>query len=151
MLNAQSVRILIVLLMVAGCGILSTAPSRAQMVEQAIRGGIVQQTIQSIEDKKRRASSSQTDDAKGTRPAAKRIQAAKKESKEDKKPKAAGQQQQAARNPSGVPPAGEQRYVPDEIVVELASSTSPQQINALTQRFRLATLETVDFRLGNSI
>jgi subtilisin family serine protease len=150
MLNAQSVRIPIVLLMVAGSGILgSTAPSRAQMVEQAIRGGIVQQTIQSIGDKNRKGS--QSSGADSSRPAgSKRIQAAKKESKEDKKPKAGGQQQQAARNPSGVPPAGERRYVPDEIVVEVASSTGPQQINALTQRFRLAVLETVDFRLGNS-
>jgi len=153
MLNAQPVRILIVLLTVAGCSIVgSTAPSRAQMVEQAIRGGIVQQTIQSIDDKRQKASGSQGSGADSSRPAAaKRTQAAKKESKEDKKPKAGNQQQQAARNPSGVPPAGEQRYVPDEIVVDVASSTSPQQINALTQRFRLATLETVDFRLGNSI
>ena len=150
MLNAQPVRILIALLMVAGSGLVgSTVPARAQMVEQAIRGGIVQQTIQSIDDKKRKDSGSQGSGTDSSRPAAKRIQAAKKEIKEDKKPKAASQQQ-AVRNPTGVPPASERRYVPDEVVAEVATTTSPQQINALTQRFRLAVLETVDFRLGNS-
>jgi subtilisin family serine protease len=145
MVNAQSVRILVVSLMVAGSGIVgSIAPADASPVEQAITGNAIQNAVQAVRDRDRK-------DANTSRPAAaKRIQAAKKENKEDKKPKAASQQQQAARNPSGVPPAGERRYVPDEVVVEVASSASPQQINALTQRFRLAVLETVDFRLGNS-
>ena len=45
------------------------------------------------------------------------------------------------RGPSGAPPVGEHRLVPDEVVIELPNSTSTAQINALQRRFRLTRLE----------
>jgi Fervidolysin N-terminal prodomain len=44
-------------------------------------------------------------------------------------------------------PASEHRYVPDEVVIELASSVSAAQINALQRRFRLTPLESHAFQL----
>ena len=38
---------------------------------------------------------------------------------------------------SGVPPAGERRYVPDEVVIALPSTLSPQALDALARRHRL--------------
>jgi hypothetical protein len=40
-------------------------------------------------------------------------------------------QRSARRDPSGVPPASEQRMVPDEVVVAISNSVSDQQIDAL--------------------
>ncbi len=51
------------------------------------------------------------------------------------------------RGPSGAPPAGEHRYVPDEVVIELANSVSTAQVNALQRRFRLTRLEQHRFAL----
>ena len=51
------------------------------------------------------------------------------------------------RGPSGAPPAGEHRYVPDEVVIEVANSVSARQINALQRRFRLTRLESHQFQL----
>ncbi len=57
-------------------------------------------------------------------------------------------QQRTTRNrPSGVPPAGEQRMVPDEVVLEIPTSVSPAQISALQTRFRLTRLESQPFQL----
>ena len=149
MLKGQSVRNWIVALMVLGTSTGgSTVTARAQMVEHAATSGAIQQAIQSSRD---RSQSSGNTDAKAGRSAnAKRIQSAKRESKEDKKPKAGGQQP-TARNPSGVPPANERRYVPDEVVVELANSTTSQQVDALAQRFRLANLESLNYQLGGTL
>ncbi len=47
----------------------------------------------------------------------------------------------ASRRTSGAPPAGENRLVPDEVVIELANSVSPQTVDALQRRFRLERLE----------
>jgi subtilisin family serine protease len=52
------------------------------------------------------------------------------------------------RSGSGVPPLNERRYVPDEVVVELAPSTTTQQFDALARRQRLRRLQTVNFQLG---
>ena len=54
------------------------------------------------------------------------------------------------RGPGGAPPAGEQRLVPDEVVIELSNSTSTAQINALQRRFRLTRLEQHRFALTGS-
>lgn len=58
----------------------------------------------------------------------------------------AQQQQQPPRNnasrASNAPPANERRLVPDEVVIELSNTVSPQQINALQQRHRLTRLES---------
>lgn len=51
-------------------------------------------------------------------------------------------QRNARRGPSGAPPANERRLVPDEIVIELRNTVSPQQIQALQNRHRLARLES---------
>ncbi len=45
------------------------------------------------------------------------------------------------RRPSGVPPAGEHRYVPDEVLIEVANSTSTATINALQRRHQLRQIE----------
>jgi subtilisin family serine protease len=54
------------------------------------------------------------------------------------------------RSGSGVPPANERRYVPDEVVVELATSTTNQQTDALARRQRLTRLQSVTFQLGGT-
>ncbi|HEY6259692.1 MAG TPA: S8 family serine peptidase [Xanthobacteraceae bacterium] len=62
-----------------------------------------------------------------------------------------GQGPQALRRGgSGVPAANERRYVPDEVVVELANSTTNQQTDALGRRYRLARLQSVPFQLGGT-
>jgi len=58
--------------------------------------------------------------------------------------------QAVSRGGSGAPPAGERRYVPDEVVVEVAANTSERAADALARRHRLARLETVDDRLTNT-
>jgi hypothetical protein len=51
-------------------------------------------------------------------------------------------QRSTRRGPSGAPPANERRLVPDEVVIEVANSVSPQQIDALQRRHRLTRLES---------
>jgi hypothetical protein len=48
---------------------------------------------------------------------------------------------QTFRRNSGVPPAGEQRYVPDEVLIQLASSNA-SEANALAQRMGLNQIES---------
>lgn len=55
--------------------------------------------------------------------------------------------QQAARRNSGAPPAGETRFVPDEIVLRMRSGTSQATIASVARRFRLTRLETQNFQL----
>ena len=52
-----------------------------------------------------------------------------------------------ARGPSGAPPPGEQRLVPDEVVVRLPPGTSPQGLAQLEARHQLTRLETQTFQL----
>ena len=56
-------------------------------------------------------------------------------------------QRTSRRGPSGAPPANERRLVPDEVVIELANSVSPQTIEALQRRFRLERLAQQSFQL----
>jgi subtilisin family serine protease len=56
----------------------------------------------------------------------------------------------ARRSGSGVPPPNERRYVPDEVVVELATSLTNQQTDALARRHRLTRLQSVAFPLGGT-
>jgi hypothetical protein len=58
--------------------------------------------------------------------------------------------QVARRSGSGVPPLNERRYVPDEVVVELATSLTNQQTDALARRHRLTRLQSVAFPLGGT-
>ena len=57
---------------------------------------------------------------------------------------------QARRTSSGVPAANERRMVPDEVVIEVANSVSPQQIEALQRRHRLTRLESQTFQLSGT-
>jgi hypothetical protein len=54
------------------------------------------------------------------------------------------------RSGSGVPPAGERRYVPDEVVLELAAGISEPAAQAVARRHRLVRLETVNFQIGGT-
>ncbi|GIK80454.1 MAG: hypothetical protein BroJett024_15590 [Alphaproteobacteria bacterium] len=45
---------------------------------------------------------------------------------------------------TGVPPAGERRYVPDEVIIEVAGSPPQQAADALARRFRLARIESLN-------
>jgi hypothetical protein len=51
---------------------------------------------------------------------------------------------------NGIPPAGENRYVPDEVVVELAGTPTNQTFAVLAARHRLTRLETQPIALTNS-
>jgi subtilisin family serine protease len=62
----------------------------------------------------------------------------------------AGSGPQALRRSGGVPPLNERRYVPDEVVVELATSITNQQTDALARRHRLTRLQSVAFQLGGT-
>jgi hypothetical protein len=61
-----------------------------------------------------------------------------------------------AQPPSGptsginIPPANEQRFVPNEVVLEFAGTLSTAAINQLTARHRLARLESQSFAVSNS-
>jgi subtilisin family serine protease len=59
-------------------------------------------------------------------------------------------QRAAQRSNSGVPPANERRYVPDEVVLAVSNNVSPAQIDALEVRFRLTRLETQNFQLSGT-
>jgi subtilisin family serine protease len=58
--------------------------------------------------------------------------------------------QTARRGGSGVPTASERRYVPDEVVLELAAGISEQAAATVARRHRLVRLESFDFRLGGT-
>jgi hypothetical protein len=62
---------------------------------------------------------------------------------------AASRQAQGAdpRNRSGVPPAGERRYVAREVVIGLASDLSPRALDDLARRHRLAPVEAQQIAL----
>jgi Subtilase family/Fervidolysin N-terminal prodomain len=51
---------------------------------------------------------------------------------------------------SGVPPVGERRYVPNEVVVTLPSTLSPQALDALARRHGLVRLESESIGLTGS-
>jgi hypothetical protein len=63
----------------------------------------------------------------------------------------AGNQGQPARRPgSGVPPANERRYVPDEVVLELAPGITEQAAQAIARRHRLVRLESFTSALAGA-
>ncbi len=49
-----------------------------------------------------------------------------------------------------VPPPGENRFVPDEVVLEFPGNISPQAMNALAARHRLQRIDSQAFTLTNS-
>ncbi len=60
------------------------------------------------------------------------------------------QNRSARRGGSGVPPANERRLLPDEVVVEVSNTMTPQRIAALEQRHRLTRLEQQSVQLTGS-
>lgn len=48
---------------------------------------------------------------------------------------------------SGVPPRGERRFVPDEVITAFASSATPQSIDRIARRYNLTRLESQSFPL----
>jgi subtilisin family serine protease len=56
-------------------------------------------------------------------------------------------QNSARRGPSGIPAINERRMVPDEVVIELSNTTTPQAIDALQRRSRLTRIESQTFQL----
>jgi hypothetical protein len=68
-------------------------------------------------------------------------------------PPKANRQSSAPRNNrrgSGAPPAGERRLVPDEVVIELPNTTSPQTVEAVQARHRLTPLDSQQMPLLGS-
>lgn len=55
-----------------------------------------------------------------------------------------------ARVGGGIPPAGETRLIPDEIVLELSSATPPRTVDALQRRYRLERLESATNQLAGT-
>jgi hypothetical protein len=53
-------------------------------------------------------------------------------------------------NNNGMPPAGERRYVPDEVVVQLNGNPSQRVIEGLARRYRLMRVESQNFSLLNA-
>jgi hypothetical protein len=141
MFDARSSKRLIILLAMLGACIGTPAPSMAAMVRPAVPDHV----IQAVRDQSQQSRTNPKTSTAKKKPA----QAAKKQGKERKSP-GAGTPQQSTRNPSGIPPAGERRYLPNEVVVELAGATTSQQIDALARRFRLVNVEAVNFQLGGT-
>jgi subtilisin family serine protease len=147
-------QIVAVLLAVLGAGMLGASrPSMAQMMggmgagaTSEVGRNAIQQTIESARDRKQKSSAPASNDANADRPS-KTVQTAKRESSEQKKAPA---QKQAGRPPGGTPVAGG-RYVPDEIVLEVAANTDSQQIDALARRLRLVWLDSFNFDLGGTV
>ena len=46
---------------------------------------------------------------------------------------------------TGVPPAGERRYVPDEVLIQLAASVPTERVDAIARRLRLNRVESFDY------
>ena len=51
---------------------------------------------------------------------------------------------------TGLPPVGEQRFVPNEVVIEVAGRPSQTQVESLARRHRLTRVELQAFELTNS-
>ena len=149
MFDARSVKRLVIPLLVLAAGGIAV-PSMAQMgggIERSIVSNAVQNATQSARDQQKGGAASKT--AKADTKAKSAPELAGVKSKEARKPSSRAPQQ-TTRNPSGIPPAGEQRYEPNEVVIEVTSSMTSQQIGALVRRFRLTNLEQVNFQLGGT-
>lgn len=145
MFDARFVKRLILPAVLIACIGIFAVPSMAQMIELSIARNASQQATEAARDRARQAGGTATQKSST---GSGQKSAARKDSKDtrSKQPDA----QQAGRNPSGAPPAGEQRYVPDEVVIEVASTMTPQQLGALVQRFRLVNVESLGFQLDGT-
>jgi subtilisin family serine protease len=77
--------------------------------------------------------------------APRRIRKAAKKQKQQKQQKQ--QQQIAQRGGFDVPPAGERRFVPNEVLLNVSAATSGPALDKLVRRHRLTRLEMQDFAL----
>ena len=68
----------------------------------------------------------------------------------DDDPHVPRRQNSARRGPSGVPPLNERRLIPDEVVIELANTMTPQAIDALQRRSRLTRVESLTSQLAGT-
>ena len=57
------------------------------------------------------------------------------------------QQQFAQRGGFSVPPAGERRFVPNEVLLNVSTATSARAVGAIAQKYRLTRLDVQDFSL----
>jgi len=64
--------------------------------------------------------------------------------------KAQARPPQNPRRSTGVPPSGERRFVPNEVVIEVAGRPSQQQVEALARRHRLNREESQSFDLSGT-
>ena len=65
-------------------------------------------------------------------------------------PAPAATRRSARRKSGSPPPANERRMVPDEVLIEVANTTSAQSINALQRRHRLTRIESQTFQLAGT-
>jgi subtilisin family serine protease len=65
-------------------------------------------------------------------------------------PQSPRRQNSARRTGSGVPPTNERRYVPDEVVIELANTITPQALDAFQRRSRLVQVERQTSQLART-
>ncbi len=61
-----------------------------------------------------------------------------------------GPRRSTRRGKSDAPSANERRLVPDEVIIEVANSVSPQQIDALQRRYRLTRTESLTLQLSGT-
>lgn len=80
------------------------------------------------------------DDDDDVGPQPQRIKRAAKKQKQQQK-------QTAQRGGFNVPPAGERRFVPNEVLLNISTNTSGPALDAIARRHRLTRLETQDFTL----
>ena len=55
--------------------------------------------------------------------------------------------QMAGRGGFNVPPAGERRFVPDEVLLKISMAASPRAVDDIARRYRLTRLDMQDFAL----
>jgi hypothetical protein len=65
----------------------------------------------------------------------------------DESSKSSGPSQQTAQRSTGLPPAGERRFVENEVVIEVDGRPSTQAVDALARRHRLNRVESQSFEL----
>jgi len=89
-------------------------------------------------------------------PATKKSRATRKDStaspelsrrKSDDKTGAKANSERSNTGSTGVPPRGERRYIPDEIITQFAPATSQSTIDQIARRYDLTLLESQDFSL----
>ena len=85
------------------------------------------------------------DDDDDAPPRRRKTKQTKQTKKQDQKQKP--QKQIAQRTGFNPPPPGEQRFVPNEVLLNIAGSVSVPALNALARRHRLTPLESRDFTL----